>query len=276
MQEHGPRAYIAEFFGTFVLVAIIAMVVILFNGVPALIGFLIIGLAQAFIFAMLIHTVGGVSGGYFNPAITFGLTLIRKLKVRDAIFYWIVQLAGGVCGVLFAKAILTDEGESLKYAALTVNPNFINDMQGLLVEGAFTFLLVWAVVGLASNAKSYRESSAWIIGMTLGALVIIAAPLTGAGLNPARWLGSAVVGGEWKDWWLYVVGPLVGGGLAAVLYQVVFAGAATGSGAVVEEKVGVPARSGLDVADIEDAGADSSTADSDGDADDSGDGDEKA
>lgn len=222
MQDRGPLAYVAEFIGTFALVMFVTMVVVQFVAAPVLLGFMVIGLVHAFILSMLILTLGAVSGGHFNPAITVGMLAVRKIKPPDALIYILAQLAGGVCGALFTKAILLDEGKASNYGATLVNASVGGAFQGVLVEGLFTFFLVWAVAGLLLNPSSPRDWAAWGIGATLGLLVMVGGPLTGGSFNPARSFGPALVSGEWKDFWVYVVGPVVGGGLAAVVYNALF------------------------------------------------------
>lgn len=221
MQDRKPLAYLAEFLGTFALVTMITMVVVQFVDAPVLLGFIAIGLVHAFALAMLILTLGGVSGGHFNPAVTLGMALVKKIKPADAGIYMLVQMAGGVCGALFTKAILDVPGKASHYGATQLAPS-INSLQGVLVEGLFTFFLVWAVAGLLLSPSAPRDWAAWGIGITLGLIVIVGGPLTGAAFNPARWFGPALVGNFWTAGWLYIVGPLVGGGLGAVVYNALF------------------------------------------------------
>lgn len=222
MQDRGPLAYLAEFIGTFALVTMITMVVVQFVAAPVLLGFTVIGLVHAFVLSMLILTLGAVSGGHFNPAITVGMLAVRKIKPPDALIYILAQLSGGVLGALFTRAILLDEGKASHYGATLVNPAIGGAFQGVLVEGLFSFFLVWAVAGLLLNPSSSRNWAAWGIGATLGFLVMVGGPLTGGSFNPARSFGPALVSGEWKDFWVYIVGPIVGGGLGALVYNALF------------------------------------------------------
>lgn len=219
MEERGTKAYIAEFIGTFLLVMAITMVVAIYapNNV-----FVVIGLVHAFVLMMLVQTLAGISGAHFNPAVTAAMAALRKIKPIDGLIYIILQLAGGICGALFTKLVLLDEGKSTNYGATTINPEIGGALQGLAVETLFTFVLVWSIVGLVLNPRAARDWAGWVIGATLGFLVLIAAPLTGAGFNPARSFGPAVVSGQWSDFWVYVTGPIVGGVAAALLYSSLF------------------------------------------------------
>ncbi len=220
VEERGTAAYIAEFIGTFILVMTITMVVTVW-GRPGGV-FVVIPLMQAFVLMMLVQTLGNVSGAHLNPAVTIALASIRKIKPADSLIYILLQLSGAILGALFTKAVLLDEGRSISYGATKINESMINVTGGLLIEAMFTFLLVWAIIGVATNPKAARDWAGWVIGATLGMGVMVAAPLTGAGFNPARSFGPALVSGVWTDFWIYIVGPIVGGVVAAVVYYKLF------------------------------------------------------
>lgn len=219
MEERGIRAYLAELIGTFVLVMAITMIVSL-AGPDG--NFVLIGLVHIFALAMLIYTLGAVSGGHFNPAVTVALTAIRKICPKDAAIYIVFQLIGGTLGALFTKAVLLDEGEATNYGATTVSSIIDGAGAGLALEAIFTFLLVWAIVGVAVNPEGIKNFAGLVIGGTLGFCVMIDAPLTGAGFNPARSLGPAIASGEWADFWIYIVGPVAGALVSALLYNWLF------------------------------------------------------
>ena len=228
--DRGTSAYIAEFIGTAALVFFITMTVSLYveqapAGLPQpFIDFTVIGLVHVFVLFMLIQTLALVSGAHFNPAITAALTVIREIKPVDAAIYIIVQLAGGTLGALATKAALSDEGDPENYGALAVSPRLDGEIfwGGFSLELIGTFFLVWAVVGVAVNPRSDRGWAALVIGGTLGLLVMAIGPLTGAGFNPARAFGPALVSGEWggfDDFVItFVLAPVIGGILGALVY----------------------------------------------------------
>jgi glycerol uptake facilitator protein len=176
---------------------------------------------------VLIQTLAVVSGAHFNPAITAAMTALRQIKVPDAGIYILAQLAGAVAGALLVKGTLLDEGEAENYGATTVS-NLIEGQifPGMVVEAIGTFFLVWAVIGVAVNPRATKEWAALAIGGALGMAVMVLAPLTGGGLNPARSFGPALVSGEWGGFddfvLVYAVGPAVGGLVAAFLYFQIF------------------------------------------------------
>ena len=219
MEERGTAAYIAEFIGTFILVMALTMIVSLWGASGQ---FVMIPLLSAFVYMMLIQTLGNISGAHFNPAVTIAFVAIKKIKPIDALTYIILQFSGGILGALFTKGILLDEGRATSYGATTIEKSMIGVPEGLAIETMFTFLLVWAIVGVATNPKAARDWAGFVIGATLGVGIMVAAPLTGAGLNPARSFGPALVSGVWTDFWVYIVGPIIGGVAAAVVYYKLF------------------------------------------------------
>lgn len=228
VEERGPSAYVAEFVGTFLLVVFI--VIVLSENHPQALGFTdysVIGLLHAFLLMMLVATVGGTSGAHFNPAVTITLTVLRKLAPADAAIYVMCQLAGAVAGALVARALLVDEGDVVNYGATTLaDDGFLSGklVAGLAAEALGTFALMWAIMGTAVNPQADRSWAPFVIGATLGFAVFAIGPLTGAGLNPARSFGPALVAGsEGFDGVgnflvAYVLGPVVGALLAGTLY----------------------------------------------------------
>lgn len=230
MQERGPSAYIAEFIGTTALVFFITAAVSLYvtaptptNPVPY-VDFGVIGLVHVFVLFMLIQTLAVESGAHFNPAVTSAMVALRQISHADAAIYIVTQFAGGVAGALLTKAILSDEGKGVDYGATLVSDRIDGAIfPGMIVEGIGTFFLMWAIVGVAVNPQAAKDWAAFAIGATLGLVVMVLAPLTGGGFNPARAFGPALVSGEWggggEFLLVYVVAPVIGALVAAVGYH---------------------------------------------------------
>jgi MIP family channel proteins len=229
VQDRGPAAYIAEFVGTLLLVFFITAVLSLYVSAPSatnpnpFIDFSVIGLVHAFTLFGLIQTLSVISGAHFNPAVTVVMTVLRQIKPPDAVIYIIAQLAGGVGGALLTKLLLEDEGKGVNYGATLVSSRLNGAVfPGMVAEAIGTFFLVWVIVGVAVNPRATKEWAALAIGAALGMAVMVIAPLTGAGFNPARSFGPAIVSGEWGglDNFLlvYCVGPVAGAVLAGLLY----------------------------------------------------------
>ncbi|HEY2715189.1 MAG TPA: aquaporin [Solirubrobacterales bacterium] len=225
MQEKGLPAYLAELIGTLLLVFFISSVVILFVSVgpQAQFGtdFAVVGLVHAFLLFGLIVMFGVVSGGHFNPAVTLGAAVIRRISPLDAVIYMLAQLSGAVLGALLAKALLLDEGRATHYGAASVSGLLAGNVAGAAVEGIGTFCLVLVILAAVYSKKSFKEWAPLAIGTTLGFIVMVGGPLTGGSFNPARWFGPALVSNEWGGVWPYLVGPAVGALVAAAVFQFV-------------------------------------------------------
>ena len=230
MQDRGLAAYIAELLGTLFLVFIVGTVVTLYvsTSADAQTGsdFAVIGLVHAFALFALIISFGAVSGGHFNPAVTLAAVLQKRIDPVDAVVYVLAQLSGGVLGALLVKGLLLDEGRAGGYGNTEVAPLLAGNFQGFIVEGLGAFLLVLVICAVAMNPRARQEWAPYAIGATLGFAVMVLGPLTGASLNPARWFGPALIGDglEGGDLVPYVLGPLVGALLAALVYRFVIAG----------------------------------------------------
>jgi len=242
--DRGPAAYLAEFVGTFGLVFFVCAVVTLYAlpevpaaqpGLPATQPFQdwsVIGLVHAFILFALIQALAVVSGAHFNPAVTVAMTAIRQITLIDAAIYIVVQLVGAIAAAFVVKLLFDNP-----FAAGTEDPTFGAVAVGKAAAGSNTvalgaevigtFFLVWAIVGVAVNPRGFAHWAGFAIGATLGGAVMILGPASGAGLNPARAFGPALIAHSFDQsaitWILiWVIGPLVGALLAAFLYFQMF------------------------------------------------------
>jgi aquaporin TIP len=233
VSDRGLAAYVAELVGTMFLVFIITSVVVLYvaSGANAQFGsdYAVVGLVHAFVLAVLIAGLGAVSGGHFNPAVTLGAAALRKIEPIDALVYILAQLSGGVLGALLTKAFLKDEGQASDYGAAVLSPLIGGAKQGVAIEFIGAFLLVLTVLVLAVAAKNMKDGAPWMIGAALGFDVMVFGPLTGGSFNPARWFGPALVGNTFDDAWVYVVGPLAAGLVAAAFYKFIIEAGSAGS-----------------------------------------------
>jgi MIP family channel proteins len=230
VEDRGPAAYIAEFVGTLLLVFFICAAVSLYGPEPSpvnpnpFVDFGVIGLVHVLVLFVLIQTLAVVSGAHFNPAVTVALTALRQIKIPDAAIYIVAQLAGAVAGALLTKAILLDEGNAENYGAPAIT-NVVDGaaFPGMVVEALGTFFLLWAIIGVAVHPRAAKDWAAFAIGGALGMGVMVLAPITGAGFNPARSFGPMLVSGAWDDFlFVYLFGPLLGALVAALVYFYVF------------------------------------------------------
>jgi MIP family channel proteins len=228
VQDRGLAAYIAELIGTFLLVFFITSVVTLFvaTGNQAQFGsdFAVIGLVHTFILFGLVVIFGAVSGGHFNPAVTVAVWIMRRIEAVDALVYILAQLSGAVLGALLTKALLLDEGRAGDYGAVKVSGLLGSPFQGAVVEAIGTFVLVLVILVAVFSVRGAKDWAPFAIGAALGLVVMVGGPLTGGSFNPARWFGPALVANSFNGFagiWPYIVGPLVGAGLAALVFRFV-------------------------------------------------------
>jgi MIP family channel proteins len=225
VEDRGLSAYIAELVGTFVLVLFIALIVSVYAGSASTPEFATIGLLHAFVLMMLIQTLGGASGAHFNPAVTIGLAAVRKIGPQAALGYIAMQVIGAIAGAALCKVILSELSTAASLGNPSVSPILAGKtLLGALCELVGTFALVWAIMGVAVNPRGTRDWAGFVIGATLGFAVLAFAPLTGAGLNPARALGPAIIAGNFIGGFghfavVYILGPIVGGLIAALGYK---------------------------------------------------------
>ena len=225
VEQRSPAAYVAEFIGTFVLVTAITLSVSLFlNPQGTGSDWVVVGLVHFLTLFTIVMTIGAISGAHVNPAVTLALLALRKIRPNDAAVYILLQLAGAVAGALMTKFFLIDDlADQQNVGATALNLSILGgDFQGFIAEMVGTFFLVWAVVAVAVNPRAARDWSGLAIGGTLGFVLLIIGPLTGAAVNPARWFGPALVSGEWNTPLLYIFAPIVGGVLAALTYWYLF------------------------------------------------------
>lgn len=215
------QAWAAELVGTFTFVTIIGGSVILATGQVAGLGLVGIGLAQAFGLGATITVFAAISGGHFNPAVTLSAWIGRKINGADALGYVGCQTLGALSAALVLRVMFPEnvwQVSNLATPGLTVSTT-----KGLLIEAVLTFFLVMAVWGTGIDERGPRLGGLGV-GLTLGAIVIAFGPLTGVGLNPARYIGPAAMSGHVDDWWVYIIGPSIGGAVAGVLYPTLFWG----------------------------------------------------
>ena len=176
--------------------------------------------ANGMTIAMLVASTARISGGHFNPAVTFSMVLTRKMGAAKGSIYVVAQLFGAILGALLLKAIIPDAMEGgLGSHALGTD---ISAGTGLMIEIVLTFVLVFVIFATAIDPRGPAHLAPIAIGMAVTVDLFVGIPLTGGSMNPARTLGPALATGAWADHWVYWVGPLIGGGIASLVYEYVF------------------------------------------------------
>jgi aquaporin TIP len=211
MPENPGRALVAEAIGTFTLcfVGILAI-----NNAPGGgLGLTAVALAHGLAILVMVAALGALSGGHFNPAVTFGFMVTRRMTPQRGLMYWGAQLGGAVlAGLLLRWLIGADAVEGGTPGLATLDP-----VTGIVLEAVATFFLVLVVFGTAVDERAPKSVYPIAIGLTVTLDILAVGPLTGAAMNPARAFGPALAAGAWTDQWVYWVGPLLGGAAAALL-----------------------------------------------------------
>ncbi|HEX5632924.1 MAG TPA: aquaporin [Gemmatimonadales bacterium] len=201
--------YVTEFIGPFIFILTIGLTVVGQSPMAPL----AIGAALM----VMVYMGGHVSGAHYNPAVSLALVLRGKLSSAEFVPYVIAQLAGALVAGFTVKAVL---GQTFAPAP----GDGVAPLSALLVELLYTFALVLVVLNSAASEKTKGNS---FYGLAIGFTIVVAAfaggPVSGGAFNPAIGIGPTVVhallgGGTWGHLWLYIVGPLVGGALAAMVF----------------------------------------------------------
>ena len=208
------KALTAEFIGTFALIFIGA-------GAGALgIGGLVGGaLAHGLVIVAFAYAYGHHSGTHINPAVTFGMLVAGEITLSDATRYWVAQFAGAALGALVLSVALSGSGVT-GLGTTTFNPSSMTASQAILIEAVLTFFLVNTILNTAVSGKA-GNLAGLAIGLTLVFCILMGGPLTGASLNPARTFGPALIVGDLSQFWVYLIGTLLGAPAAALLYRTV-------------------------------------------------------
>ncbi len=217
------RKAIAEFVGAYTLIfagagAIVASSVYLGGSDPNA-NLLVVALAHGLAIGVMVSATGHISGGHFNPAVTFGALVGRQISPGMAVVYWISQLLGGLSGALTLWGIFPASAWQPTHLGTPALGSGVTVGTGILVEAVLTFFLVFVVYGAAIDPKgAFRFAGSLAIGLTITMDILMGGMLTGAAMNPARWFGTAVVASFFDNWYVYWIGPLLGGGVAGLVY----------------------------------------------------------
>ncbi|CAK7353242.1 unnamed protein product [Dovyalis caffra] len=211
------KALVVEFVTTFLFVFAgvgSAMAADKLSG-DALVGLFAVAVAHALVVAVMI-SAGHISGGHLNPAVTLGLLFGGHITVFRSILYWIDQLLASTAACLLLKYLTG--GLATPVHTLTSGMSYL---QGIVWEIVLTFSLLFTVYATIVDPKkgSIDGLGPILTGFVVGANVLAGGAFSGASMNPARSFGPALVSWDWTDHWVYWVGPLIGGGLAGLIYE---------------------------------------------------------
>jgi len=211
------KKYVAEFIGTFVLVLLAcgtacAVGCSASNGT----GYLLTALAFGLVIVAMAYSIGNVSGCHINPAVSIAMLISKKMSVNDFVGYVIAQFAGAIAGAGVLRYFF---GE---HSSLGANGLVDGDdvLKSIIVEVILTFIFVIAILGVTSKVENSAVAGI-VIGLSLTLVHIFGIAFTGTSVNPARSFGPALfVGGDaLSNVWVFILAPLAGGALAAVVYR---------------------------------------------------------
>ncbi len=215
----GIKKYVAEFIGTLTLVFVgcgSAMAL----GCDASGGHLAVALAFGLAIVATAYVIGNISGCHINPAVSLAVLLCKKMSVTDFIGYVVAQVLGAVAGAGLLRMLV---GFGLVDLTGGLGSNGVANLGvagSIVVEIILTFIFIFTILGVTSDS-SKGSVAGIVIGLTLAFVHIIGIPLTGTSVNPARSIGPALFAGgdALSNVWVFIVGPLVGAAIAAVVYQ---------------------------------------------------------
>ncbi len=161
----------------------------------------------------MIYALGHVSGAHFNPAVSIGFGVARHLPWPRIAAYIVAQVTGATLGALLLRLTLGSGAD------VGVTRPAGSDLQALVWEAASTFVLMLVITAVATDTRAVGEAAALAIGGAVALGALVAGPVSGASMNPARSIGPAVVAGDLASIWIYIVGPIAGAVAAAITYR---------------------------------------------------------
>ncbi|XP_076947953.1 nodulin-26-like [Bidens hawaiensis] len=206
---------VAEFLGTYILI---------FTGCGAAMvdrdrPLTIIGIAMVWGLCLiaLIYTLGHVSGAHFNPAVSIVFAVTRRLRIIQVPMYVMSQISGSTLACLTLKVLFDYQNDMLPTLTRFSTP--VTNFEAFLWEFIITFILMFTINGAATDDRSSKELAGVAIGVTLMFNVLIAGPITGASMNPARSIGPAIVANEYENLWIFITSPILGALTATIVYS---------------------------------------------------------
>ena len=185
----------------------------------------IISFAFAFIIMAMIFAIGKISGCHINPAVTIALALTGRVDWLTAIAYIVAQFIGAVVGALGIVAMFSSTAATNSILGVTSFSSPVSPLQAIVAEAIGTFILVFTIYGVAVDPRAPAGWAALGIGLIVAGIIFVVGPVTGAALNPARAFGTtfvqAIFGGKnfFNQYYVYIIGPVVGGALGAIVYD---------------------------------------------------------
>ena len=214
--NYAAQKGLAELIGTFLLTFIGGAAII--NGDSGLIG---IALAHGLTVALVICSLGHISGAHINPAVTIGFLITGKIEAKDGLIYILSQLIGAMLAAYSLKVFVPGAMEA-SLGGQSISPN-VSIVAAIFIEFVLTFFLVTAIFGTAVDDRgTFSAVAGFGIGLVVTVDILAGGPFTGASMNPARSFGPAIMSGTWENQIVYWVGPIIGGAIASLFYNSFF------------------------------------------------------
>jgi aquaporin Z len=206
-----PRRLAAEVFGTFALVFVAVGADAMATVSGGAVSIAARAVAPALMVAALIYAIGDVSGAHLNPAVSLAFSLKRLFPAGRLVPYWAAQLVGAVGAAVVVRWLF---GDAVRAGVTTPH---VPDETAVALEAILTLLLVTVILGTADRHRIVGPDAALAVGATIALCGLIALPIDGASMNPARSFGPAVVAADFGNLWIYVLGPVLGACLAVLI-----------------------------------------------------------
>ncbi|MEG0980993.1 MAG: MIP family channel protein [Erysipelotrichaceae bacterium] len=222
------KKYLAEMIGTAVLVsfgcgsAVAANTLVAMNGgsVPLALTTLLIAFAFGLSIVAMAYSIGNISGCHINPAVSFAMLISGKLSVKDFFAYVVAQCIGAIAGAALLVFMFGSNASLGTNGYGELSALGTDMMQAFVIEVVLTFTFVLTILGVTSKSEN-ASTTGLVIGLTLTLIHILGIPFTGTSVNPARSLGPALFAGgaALNQVWLFILAPLVGAGIAALIWK---------------------------------------------------------
>lgn len=220
---NNPQKLVAEFLGTFALILFGTGAICADQAVHGSLGLFGTAACAGLALAIMVSTLGHISGGHFNPAVTIGLWVTKRIGTIDVLLYWGAQLVGAVLAAFFLKAVIPEETwRAVALGTPSLSRDFLR-LPAMVFEGLASFFLVLVVFATTVDDRGvFRAVGGFAVGLTLALGIVVTAPFTGGAVNPARAFGPALASSHWINQGVYWVGTLAGGFLAGLLYDSIY------------------------------------------------------
>jgi aquaporin Z len=213
------KRVVVEFIGVFALCFMGIGAIVMTAGTGGTVDLVAVGLAHGLAIGLMIMAAGHISGGHFNPAVTIGMIATRRIEPATGGFYIVSQLLGALAGTLGILATFPESMRDVVNLGVPAVGGGYSTGNALVAEIITTFFLMMVIYGVAVDQRSAKTVGGLAIGLTITMDIFATGAISGAAMNPARWFGPAIIGGNWDDFWIWIVGPIVGAIAAAYLFN---------------------------------------------------------